>query len=141
MKNHEDRREFIKKTVTLAAALATVPFTPVVLGQQVRRVQHVPIPGTRIFNVSIRGSLTEKSTNILLAPNTVSDPINLIGKGVLRVMVVPGKVNPRFGQVFKVTLMDDSGTPLASMNLGNGATGTFTNYGVQVYILSIQQGT
>jgi hypothetical protein len=72
-----------------------------------------------------------------------SDPIAASGGGTFRVKVVPVKyaVKPELGPVFAVILADASRKELARINLGDGATGTFADFGIQLNILSMPSKT
>lgn len=125
----------------LTGVTAALMISTSVFASTTTKNKHEAILGTQIISVSLLGNLHDDPVNVLLAPGVLSDPINIRGNGTYRVMVTPAKVDPRFGQIFTFVLADANGKELTRMNLGNGATGTFSSFGVQAYIVSIQRGT
>lgn len=93
--------------------------------------------------ISYRTSLYQAPKSVVLPIGGWSDPIAASGGGTFRVKVVPVKyaVKPELGPVFAVILADVSGKELARINLGDGATGTFADFGVQLNILSMPSKT
>jgi hypothetical protein len=96
---------------------------------------------TRV-QVSYVTSLRQLPKTVVLPIGSWSDPIIASDRRAYRVKVVPVNfaVKPELGPVFAVILGDVSGNELARINLGDGATGTFADFGVQIDILSMPSG-
>jgi len=95
------------------------------------------------IQVSYRTSLHQAPKSIVLPVGGWSDPIAASEGGTFRVKVVPVTyaVKPELGPVFAVILADAYGKELARINLGDGATGTFADFGIQLNILSMPSKT
>ena len=109
---------------------------------QVQGHKPAPVPADRVLpadtlmHVSLRGNLYDPPESVELAPGAWSDPVQLKDKGTFRVKLtqVTDGVNSALGPVFTFILADADGKEIGRENLGNSATGTFTNIGVQAYI-------
>jgi hypothetical protein len=138
------RRRFLRTAtmVSLAVGLSTggvaSAFPAAATGTNVPAQQAI----TQI-QLSYQTSLRQIPKTIVLPIGSWSGPIIASDRRAYRVKVVPVTfaVKPELGPVFAVILGDVSGNELARINLGDGATGTFADFGVQVDILSMSSGT
>jgi hypothetical protein len=91
------------------------------------------------FAVKIVSNLFDAPISIQLAPDAFSAPIRLSNGSTYRVKITPLNKETRFGHVYSLVLADASGQQLDNMNIGSNTTATFRRFGVQVYVLAIQQ--
>lgn len=91
------------------------------------------------IQVSYRTSLYQTPKSVVLPIGGWSELIATSNRQAFKVKVVPVTyaVKPGIGPVFAVILADATGKEVARINLGDGATGTFVDFGIQLNILSM----
>ncbi|PPT92226.1 hypothetical protein XthCFBP4691_04960 [Xanthomonas theicola] len=85
------------------------------------------------------GDLRALPAELQLIPGQLSDPIALQGNDTYRVRITPTDMVSRFGPIYSLVLSDAKGTALEQMNIGSDTTAVFPRFGVQAYVLSIEQ--
>lgn len=139
MKGLPDERRNFLKGLTLALGALVLPLAPSLAHSKQEASAMSTLPsGREIIDVSIRGDLFSPPVAVQLSPGMWSDVIHLHGRGAYRVRVTPLRVDPRFGEVFALTLGDLNGREIDRMNVGNSTTATFAAFGVQVYLVSVR---
>ena len=95
------------------------------------------------IQVSYRTSLYQTPKSIVLPIGGWSELIATNNHQAYKVKVIPVTyaVKPGIGPVFAVILADAMGKEVARINLGDGATGTFMDFGIQRNILSMPSPT
>jgi hypothetical protein len=129
----ERRRRFLKVAVAGGAVLGFA-LTAVAGGQQ---LGSTPVASSTLkmedvasVFISYRTSLTEDDQSMELPLDIWSAPITAHGASY-RIKVVPRTGTPeKYGPIFTLVVADASGRQV-SMNLGDRATGTFPDYGLQ----------
>lgn len=138
------RRKFLKSAAaaTTAAAMAGM-IAPIAYAgngrsaaQPVDESNDFKVSPTQVLKVTVRGNLTGSEVDLELKPGQLSDPIDLGEKGIFRVSCTPLKKSSPFGPVYSLVLTDINGKLAEQMNIGSNTTATFTDLGVQVYLLS-----
>ena len=132
---NQNRRWFLKSTIIASAALT---FSLTALAQPLQASSAAPQSGgmtatTQQIRITYRSNLYDIPKSIELPLGSWSSPIQTKGKGtyLVKVIQVDHAVDSRLGPVFTLILADPSGKELSQINLGNGATGTFTDYGLE----------
>jgi|GEM_PF-6355438 hypothetical protein len=94
------------------------------------------ISPTQIFKITVRDDLTTPGVNLDLAPGQPSELIYLSKAGAIRVSCTPTGRKSAFGPSYSLVVSSESGETIGQMNIGSNTTATFTNLGVQIYMLS-----
>jgi hypothetical protein len=139
MKDHAEVRWHFLKAMVVASAVLAISLSSGAQAQQARPLAHpYAITADTVMSVSLTGDLHDLNDPFDLALGVWSDPISLKGKGVYRVKVIQKTtdVNPGFDHAFTIVLADANKKELGRMDLGDCASGTFGEYGIQAYITS-----
>lgn len=141
-KSNNARRSFLKGTV-LSAAAAFVPLADAWSEEQSARLPaaHMAMPETQMLEVVVRGDLSGSEVNLELVPGSISQVIQFSGRRAFKISATPVKMDERFGQIYSLVLADKEGKVLEKMNVAGNTTATFSQYGVQIYLVSIAQAT
>jgi hypothetical protein len=139
MKDQAEVRWHFLKAAVIAIAVLAISLSSIAQAQKITPVAHpYAITADTVMNVSLIGDLHEEHESIDLALGAWSDPITLKSKGVYRVKVVQKTTDtsPNFDHAFTLVLADANKKELGRMDLGDCASGTFGDYGIQAYVYS-----
>ena len=98
--NERGRRNFIKATGAVGLALVAglplaMPAAAAASGRVAPNQGQVPVPGTQVFQIQVRGDLYSDPVDLDVIPGKLTDPFAVKGKGELRIRITPDKFIPR----------------------------------------------